>query len=217
MQSELFSDTKQSRDKPMILSLGAFFLSGFAEPYLDALIPDLYAVLQHAPLQQYVTRGGGKMSVHCSNCGDVGWVSDRKGYRYQPQILGVNQPWPAMPVSFLNLAKAAAAQGGYQDFEPDAALINRYQVGTKMGLHQDKDEKDFTQPIVSLSLGVTGVFLWGGKKRADKPDKYLMQHADMIVFGGDSRLNYHGILSIDKTPHPLFAHERINITWRKAN
>jgi alkylated DNA repair protein (DNA oxidative demethylase) len=161
------------------------------------------------------------MSVAMTNCGALGWVSDKKGYRYTALDPITSLPWPPMPDSFMELASAAAALAGYANFVPDACLINQYQPAAKMSLHQDKDEQDFSQPIVSVSLGVPATFLFGGAKRSDKARKILLQHGDVIVWGGKTRLNYHGITSLQPTNiqtngHAAFEVCRINLTFRKA-
>ena len=156
------------------------------------------------------------MSVAMTNCGKLGWVSDKKGYRYDALDPSTGAPWQAMPMSFLQLAKNAAAEAGYANFVPDACLINQYEIGARMSLHQDKDEQDFSQPIVSVSLGCAATFLFGGLKRSDKPRKILLQHGDIVVWGGKSRLNYHGIMPLRTNNHEALGAYRFNLTFRKA-
>jgi len=156
------------------------------------------------------------MSVAMTNCGPVGWVSDRKGYRYSPIDPETGRPWPEMPSVFLNLAAGAAAEAGYSGFQPDACLINRYEPGTRMGLHQDRDEQDFSAPIVSVSLGLSAVFLWGGLSRSDRPRRIALEHGDVVVWGGPSRLTFHGIAPLAEDDHPLTGRARVNLTFRKA-
>ena len=155
------------------------------------------------------------MSVAMTNCGSVGWVSDRKGYRYDAVDPDTGRPWPEMPPVFDKLARHAASAGGY-DFEPDCCLVNRYQPGTKLSLHQDKDERDFTAPIVSVSLGLPAVFLFGGLKRTDKPRRIPLHSGDVVVWGGGLRLVYHGVSALTDGQHPLTGQRRINLTLRKA-
>lgn len=191
-------------------------LQGFALAEQVNLLDDLNAVLRQAPLRQMMTPGGLPMSVTTSSCGKLGWVSDRKGYRYSALDPLTGLPWPAMPDSFQTLANQAAAISGFENFVPDACLINRYQIGTKMGLHQDKDEQDFTQPIVSVSLGVSAMFQMGGLQRSDKVFKLPLQHGDVLVWGGEARLRFHGVLPIKTATHPVLGACRINLTFRKA-
>ena len=206
---------------------GAILLRHFIQQNKSALLneatlmADLSAILEISTLCNMTTPGGFTMSVAMTNCGELGWVSDRKGYRYATLDPGTGLPWPPMPASFLALAQIAAAQAGYADFVPDACLINQYQPDARMSLHQDKDEQDFSQPIVSVSLGLPATFLFGGAKRADKPTKILLQHGDVVVWGGKSRLNYHGVMPLKATNtqsrgHTNFGACRFNLTFRKA-
>ena len=217
---------------------GAILLPSYALHNQAQLLADLAAILTTSPLRQMVTPGGFTMSVAMTNCGDLGWVSDKNGYRYTGLDPNTGVPWQPMPPSFLLLAEQAADAAGYARFLPDACLINQYKTGAKMSLHQDKDEQDFSQPIVSVSLGMPATFLFGGLKRSDKPSKILLQHGDVIVWGGKSRLNYHGIMplkaaniqanslghSLSNSLHELdspFSHAafgayRYNLTFRKA-
>ena len=195
---------------------GAILLRGFALPNETQLLADLNLVLSQSPLRHMVTPGGFNMSVAMTNCGDLGWVTDKKGYRYDALDPSTGAPWQAMPASFLQLANNAAAIAGYANFVPDACLINQYKVGARMSLHQDKDEHDFSQPIVSVSLGCAATFLFGGLKRSDKPLKILLNHGDIIVWGGKSRLNYHGVMPLRSSIHAAFGAYRFNLTFRKA-
>ena len=199
---------------PVPLADGAILLRGFLKEV--QVLADLSTILAVSPLRNMITPGGFTMSVAMTNCGDLGWITDRKGYRYASLDPITNQPWQAMPQSFLALASAAAAQAGFANFVPDACLINQYKTGARMALHQDKDEQDFSQPIVSVSLGVPAVFQFGGLKRSDKPIKVTLNHGDVIVWGGKSRLNYHGILPLKANNHADFGAYRYNLTFRKA-
>ena len=199
---------------PVPLADGAVLLRGFVKQ--AQILADLAAILAVSPLRNMITPGGFTMSVAMTNCGDLGWITDRKGYRYASLDPITNQPWQAMPPSFLALASAAAAQAGFANFAPDACLINQYKTGARMTLHQDKDEQDFSQPIVSVSLGVPAIFQFGGLKRSDKPTKVTLNHGDVIVWGGASRLNYHGILPLKANNHEAFGTYRYNLTFRKA-
>jgi alkylated DNA repair protein (DNA oxidative demethylase) len=203
------------------LGPGSLLLRGFALPHEDRLLAEVNAVIAAAPFRHMVTRSGYGMSVAMSNCGQLGWVTDRQGYRYSPFDPATGRSWPTMPETFITLASLAASEAGYADFRPDACLINRYEPGSKMGLHQDKDERDFTQPIVSISLGLPAVFLFGGLHRSDKAARIRLKHGDILVWGGADRLRYHGILPITSGGHSLDRNAlldaaRINLTFRKA-
>jgi alkylated DNA repair protein (DNA oxidative demethylase) len=195
---------------------GAMLLHGFALSGDQKLIEGVRAVIVQAPLRRMITPGGLQMSVAMTNCGSLGWVSDRAGYRYAPLDPGSGLPWPAMPPAFAALATDAAAQAGFENFNPDVCLINRYEAGTRLSLHQDRDERDYAHPIVSVSLGVGAVFLFGGLKRADKTARMRLEHGDVVVWGGPSRLRYHGVLPIEEGSHPLTGPLRFNLTFRKA-
>ena len=201
---------------PDALGPGTAFLRGFALAGESDLLADLDHVIAQAPFRHMITPGGYRMSVAMSNCGPLGWTSDRKGYRYGEIDPQTGDPWPALPASFSDLAARAASAAGFSDFLPDACLINRYQEGAKLSLHQDKDERDFGQPIVSVSLGVPATFLFGGFERADKTMRVPLIHGDVVVWGGPARLRYHGILPLKKASHPLIGEARINLTFRKA-
>ena len=216
MLKSLSSDLFSAEHTVLVLGANTMLLKGFVTPYQPTLTEALTAITQQAPFRNMVTRGGFKMSVAMSNCGDYGWISDRKGYRYSALDPLNAKPWPSMPPSFLELASNAAATAGFNNFVPDACLINRYEVGAKMALHQDQDEQDFNQPIVSVSLGVAATFLFGGITRTDKTQRVLLEHGDVLVWGGVDRLRFHGVLPIKKSQHPLFANHRINLTFRRA-
>ena len=207
---------------PLPLVDGAVLLRRCALQNESILLKDLNLILAKSPLRHMVTPGGHSMSVAMTNCGSLGWVTDRKGYRYSTLDPTNNKPWQAMPASFLALAVQAADAAGYVRFIPDACLINQYKTGARMALHQDKDEQDFSQPIVSVSLGVSATFLFGGLKRSDKPIKIQLNHGDVIVWGGESRLNYHGIMPLKANNHAVPNNEmlsefRFNLTFRKAD
>jgi alkylated DNA repair protein (DNA oxidative demethylase) len=191
-------------------------LRSFAREIDAALLAALGEVLASAPLRHLVTPGGYTMSVAMSNCGALGWVSDRRGYRYDALDPLSGRPWPAMPASWRELATRAAAEAGFDGFTPDACLINQYQPGSKLSLHQDKDEADFTAPIVSVSLGLPAVFLFGSAQRADRPRRYRLQHGDVVVWGGPARLAHHGVAPLADGDHPLLGRRRINLTFRRA-
>jgi alkylated DNA repair protein (DNA oxidative demethylase) len=195
---------------------GAVLLRGLVSPIEGDLVADLREVVAQAPFRQMFTPGGHQMSVAMTNCGSVGWVTDRTGYRYDRNDPETGKPWPAMPASFRDLAGRASAAAGFEAFSPDAYLINRYQPGARMSLHQDKDEEDFGAPIVSVSLGLPATFLFGGLKRSDKPRRFRLEHGDIAVWGGPARLVYHGVAPLADGEHAVLGRQRINLTFRKA-
>lgn len=194
----------------------AYILRGFALPYVPELLPALDSIQQASPFRHMVTPGGYVMSVALTNCGALGWTSDRRGYRYAALDPESGQAWPALPDAFLRLATTAAAEAGFDQFVPDACLINRYVPGTRLSLHQDKNENDFRAPIVSVSLGIPAMFLFGGHERSDKAQRVPLFHGDVAVWGGVDRLRYHGVMPLKEETHPLLGAQRINITFRKA-
>jgi alkylated DNA repair protein (DNA oxidative demethylase) len=196
------------------LGPGAVVLRGFATSHLLA---NLHEVTAQAPFRHMVTPGGYRMSVAMTNCGELGWVTDRSGYRYDPVDPESGNPWPRMPESFLRLAGGAAARAGFDGFVPDACLVNRYEPAARLSLHQDRNERDFRQPIVSVSLGIPAIFLFGGEKRADKTARVALEHGDVVVWGGPARMRYHGVAPLKDGHHPLLGGYRINLTFRKAS
>ena len=195
---------------------GAVVLRGFAAADETALLNDISELSGKSPFRHMVTPGGFTMSVAMTNCGELGWVTDRTGYRYDPIDPLTGKRWPAMPASFLKLATSAAAKAGFPGFQPDACLVNRYEPGTRLSLHQDRNERDFSQPIVSVSLGLPATFLFGGLKRADKTTRIPLNHGDVVVWGGPTRLRYHGVSPLKDGDTPLLGNRRINLTFRKA-
>jgi alkylated DNA repair protein (DNA oxidative demethylase) len=216
MNLDLFDDMGASGPGRETLGPRAFVLRGFALPYVAQLLPALEGVLQAAPFRQMTTPGGFKMSAALSSCGRLGWTSDRRGYRYTEIDPDSGLHWPAMPAVFMRLAQAAAAEAGFTDFVPDACLINRYEPGAKMSLHQDRNECDMDAPVVSISLGIPAMFQFGGEQRSDKTQRVPLFHGDVVVWGGPDRLRYHGILPIKPAHHPVLGNCRINMTFRKA-
>jgi len=197
------------------LADGAYYLKGFALPVEKTLCALLQAQFVAQPPQKMMTPMG-YMSVLTSSLGDVGWVSSRTGYGYAACNPINQQAWPDIPKAMSDLATRAAHEAGYEHFVPDCCLINVYDVGSKMGLHQDKDEQHFSQPVVSVSLGIPATFMMGGAKRNDRTTKINLTHGDVVVFGGASRLLFHGVQTVKQANHPLFGQQRINLTFRKA-
>jgi alkylated DNA repair protein (DNA oxidative demethylase) len=216
LTADLFESIPDVRASQQTMAEGAILLHGFARPVEADLIADLRDIVVQAPFRHMVTPGGHQMSVAMTNCGDLGWVTDRSGYRYDASDPETAKPWPAMPRSFRELAKQAANHAGFGGFSPDACLINRYGPGARMSLHQDRDEEDFAAPIVSVSLGLPATFLFGGLKRSDKPRRFRLQHGDIAVWGGPARLRFHGVAPLADGEHALLGRQRINLTFRKA-
>ena len=211
--SSLFPDVSPPTREP--LEEGAVLLRGFVAD-VPAILAEVRRIAQAAPFRHLVTPGGYTMSVGMTNCGRVGWVSDRTGYRYDPIDPDSKLPWPPMPERFLELSRTAAAEGGFDGYEPDACLVNRYVPGSKLGLHQDRDEKDAWAPIVSVSLGLPATFLWGGKKRGDPLRRLRVESGDVAVWGGPARFVYHGVAPLKAGEHPDTGQVRINLTFRKV-
>ena len=216
MTAPLFETIEQPRLPKDGLGYGTAILNGFALEMEAALVAGIRACAEVAPFRHMVTPGGFRMSVALTNCGALGWITDRRGYRYGGVDPESGLPWPAMPASFLELATTAAEAAGFSSFHPDGCLMNRYEPGAKLTLHQDKDEKDFSQPIVSVSLGLPATFLFGGMERSDKTTRIFVIHGDVIVWGGPARLRYHGISPLKQGTHPLLGSFRYNLTFRKA-
>lgn len=213
---DLFADT-QPYTGTETLAPGAVVLRGFALAHQHELLAAVDAITAKSPFRHLVTPGGHTMSVAMTNSGPLGWVSDRRGYRYDPIDPETGKPWPSMPAVFLELAASAALAGGFDAFKPDACLVNRYEPGARLTLHQDRDEGNYDDPIVSVSLGVPAVFLFGGDKRADRQQRVPLVHGDVVVWGGPSRLRFHGVQPIKAAQHPLLGALRINLTFRKAS
>jgi alkylated DNA repair protein (DNA oxidative demethylase) len=203
-----------TRQEP--LAPGAWLLHGFALESAPALLSAIECIEAAAPFRHWVTPGGFRMSVAMTNCGRLGWVSDRRGYRYDASDPLSGHPWPSMPPIFLELAQAAAQAGGFEGFTPDACLINRYEPGARLTLHQDKDERDYGAPIVSVSLGLPAVFLFGGDARKAKQRRVPLQHGDIVIWGGPARLHHHGVLALKDGHHDLLGPQRLNLTFRRA-
>ncbi|MGL5165800.1 MAG: DNA oxidative demethylase AlkB [Afipia sp.] len=216
MMMDLFDNLVESEPRDVQLAPGAMLLAGFARPFETPLIEAVHSVIEYAPFRHLITPGGHRMSVAMTNCGSAGWVSDRRGYRYDAIDPDSGQPWPPMPDVFAQIAEQAAAKAGFTGFRPEACLINRYEPGAKLSLHQDKDELDFNAPIVSVSLGLPATFLFGSLNRSDKTARYRLTHGDIVVWGGPARLAYHGVMPLADGEHPLLGRQRINLTFRKT-
>jgi alkylated DNA repair protein (DNA oxidative demethylase) len=202
------------RNEP--LGAGAMVLRGFARDEPAALVTAVHKIAAIAPFRRMVTPGGFRMSVAMTNCGRAGWVTDRTGYRYEPADPMTEIIWPPMPASFRQLAARAAEAAGFADFEPDSCLINRYEPGTRLSLHRDENERDYDAPIVSVSLGLPAIFLFGGNGRGDRARRIRLESGDVVVWGGPARLAYHGVAPLADGDHPLTGPYRINLTLRKA-
>jgi alkylated DNA repair protein (DNA oxidative demethylase) len=216
LTADLFESVPDVRPAQEAMAEGAVLLRGFAIPVETDLIAALRAIIEQAPFRHMMTPGGHQMSVAMTNCGRVGWVTDRTGYRYDTNDPEAGKPWPAMPPAFRELAGRAASRAGFTGFAPDACLINRYQPGARMSLHQDKDELDLAAPIVSVSLGLPAIFLFGGLKRSDKPNRFRLQHGDIAVWGGPARLAFHGVAPLADGEQAVLGRQRINLTFRKT-
>ena len=214
VRRDLFTESYAQNAQP--IADGAMLLHGFAAGAAPALLQAIEVIVAVAPLRHMITPGGYRMSVAMTNCGAAGWVTDRSGYRYHARDPLTGKPWPAMPDIFGDLARRAAAAGGFGNFEPDACLINRYEPGARLTLHQDKNERDYTAPIVSVSLGLPAVFLFGGLRRKDRPQRMHLASGDVAVWGGPARLAYHGVAPLADGDDPLTGRCRYNLTFRKA-
>jgi alkylated DNA repair protein (DNA oxidative demethylase) len=213
MTLNLFESVEPRKEE---IAPGAFLLRGFALEDEPAILKAIDEVKAKSPFRHMITPGGFRMSVAMTNCGFLGWITDRTGYRYDAIDPENGRKWPAMPAAFMHLAKESAIEAGFEGFTPDACLINRYEVGARLSLHQDKDEADYSAPIVSVSLGLPATFLFGGSKRTDKTQRVPVVHGDVVVWGGPARLRYHGVLALKAGRHPLLGEYRINLTFRKA-
>jgi alkylated DNA repair protein (DNA oxidative demethylase) len=215
MSADLFDDETTGPARERIAD-GAVLLRGFCVSEAESLIQAVGGIAEAAPFRHLVTPGGFTMSVAMTNCGCIGWVSDRRGYRYDTHDPTTGQTWPGMPAEFADLAVRAAAEAGFALYRPESCLINRYAPGARLSLHQDRDEHDYSQPIVSVSLGLPATFLFGGLKRTDRPRRLRLVHGDVAVWGGPSRLAFHGIAPLADGVHPVLGATRINLTFRTA-
>ena len=209
-------DEAQADASRVALGLCAVLLRGFARERAPELVAAIAPITAVSPFRHMVTPGGWEMSVALTNCGQVGWVTDRTGYRYDAIDPATGRPWPAMPRAFADLAVEAAEAAGFDGFRPDACLVNRYAPGARLSLHQDRNERDFDHPIVSVSLGLPAIFLWGGRTRAEAVRRIPLLHGDVMVWGGSDRLAFHGVHSLAEGEHPLTGACRFNFTFRRA-
>ncbi|WP_313370013.1 DNA oxidative demethylase AlkB [Achromobacter animicus] len=216
MTLDLFGGNDPAQHGRVTIGPQSVVLRGFALPTVDALLAGVDDVTAQAPFRHMETPGGYTMSVALTNCGDLGWTTDARGYRYSRIDPVSGQPWPAMPQAFRQLAQDAAREAGFPDFAPDACLVNRYEPGSRLSLHQDRNERDFSAPIVSVSLGMPAMFLFGGDDRADRAARVPLFHGDVVVWGGVDRLRFHGVMPLKDLPHPRLGSRRINFTIRKA-
>ncbi|KRC78577.1 Alpha-ketoglutarate-dependent dioxygenase AlkB [compost metagenome] len=213
---DLFGGDAPPQQGRLVLGAQSVVLRGYALPMVADLLAGVDAVTAQAPFRHMDTPGGYTMSVALTNCGELGWTTDARGYRYSRIDPLSDRPWPAMPEAFGQLARDAAAAAGFPGFSPDACLVNRYEPGSRLSLHQDKNERDYNAPIVSVSLGMPAIFLFGGDNRADKAARVPVFHGDVVVWGGVDRLRYHGVMPLKDLPHPRLGSQRINFTLRKA-
>lgn len=216
MTADLFDSVAEAQPSREEIADGAVLLRGFVKPIESELIEAVRAIVAKSPFRRMTTPGGHLMSVAMTNCGERGWITDHTGYRYDPIDPRTEAPWPAMPPVLRDLARRAAQQGGFSGFAPDACLVNRYEPGTRLSLHQDKDELDFSAPIVSVSLGLPATFLFGSMARSDKPRRYRLVHGDVVVWGGASRLAFHSVAPLADGEHALLGRKRINLTFRRT-
>jgi len=216
LTADLFDGVADAQPSREEIADGAVLLRAFVRPIESELIAAVRAIVAQSPFRRMTTPGGHLMSVAMTNCGARGWITDHTGYRYDPIDPRTGAPWPAMPPVLRDLALRAAEQGGFTGFAPDACLVNRYTPGTRLSLHQDKDELDYAAPIVSVSLGLPATFLFGGMARSDKPRRFRLVHGDVVVWGGPNRLAYHGVAPLADGEHPLLGRQRINLTFRRT-
>lgn len=214
--AELFAAEDFNEPPVEPLAPGAVLLRGFVRAQASELLAAVEAIVAEVPWRRLVTPGGQRMSVAMTHCGKLGWFSDRRGYRYVAADPHTGRTWPPMPAAFMSLAGAAAAEAGFAAYAPDACLLNRYEPGTRLSLHQDRDEQDYDAPIVSVSLGLPAVFLFGGHQRTDRPRRVALTHGDVVVWGGPDRLRYHGVAPLKPGTHARLGTQRINLTFRRA-
>lgn len=216
MTPTLFHGLENPSQQTIALATGVTMLKSFALADAELLLEQVREIAAISPFRHMVTPGGFTMSVGLTNCGRLGWVTDRSGYRYDPVDPATGRAWPSMPAVFERLARNAAGEAGFANFTPDACLVNRYEPEARLTLHQDKNERDYDAPIVSVSLGLPARFLLGGLKRSDRTKSVPLIHGDVLVWGGPSRLRFHGVAPIREGHHPATGSYRINLTFRRA-
>ena len=209
--TDLFSQTTTETQE--ILS-DMYILRSFTS--LASLIDEVKSVVQRAPLRYMQTPGGKKLNISMTNCGEYGWISESSGYRYTKHDPTSGQKWPNMPESFQLLAMQAARKCDFNGFKPNACLINHYKLGRNLTAHQDKNEPDLSQPIVSVSLGMSARFQIYGDSRNNKPLEIELYDGDVMVWGRSARLIYHGVKTNHSIPHPILGTHRINLTFRSV-
>jgi alkylated DNA repair protein (DNA oxidative demethylase) len=212
----MMQDEGSQRNSREPLGPGAVLLHEFAASQASALFEAMQEVAGCSPFRHMTTPGGYRMSVAMTNCGECGWITDGTGYRYDTVDPSTANRWPSMPRVFRDVATSAAAAAGFSDFAPDACLISRYEPGARLSLHQDKDEIDLESPVVSISLGLRAVFLFGGHRRCDRPRRVPLTHGDVVVWGGPARLRYHGVMPLEDGRHSMLEASRVNLSLRKA-
>jgi DNA oxidative demethylase len=214
---DLFDDLPLlAEDLHTPLGSGAVLMRGLGRENDEEMLRAIQSVIAQAPLRHMQTPGGYTMSIQTTRCGSMGWVSEPGGYRYAPRNPLTRAPWPAIPECLVAFAVRAATEAGYPDFVPDSCMINQYLPGNKLGLHQDRDERDLRAPVVSLSLGLPAIFMFGGLQRTGKTQRYRLAHGDVVVWGGPSRLAFHGVLPVAEGDHALLGRRRVNVTFRKV-
>lgn len=213
----MLHDLFEEERRHVTLGPGAALMGGFVRDIADHLIQNIHELSARTPFRHMETSGGKRMSVAMLSCGHLGWITDRTGYRYTDFDPLTGKAWPAFPALFLDLAQRAAQEAGFRSFVPDSCLINRYQPGARMSLHQDMDERDLTAPIVSVSLGLPAIFLWGGLHRTIRPRRHQVLHGDVVVWGGASRMIFHGVDVLKNGQHPATGDIRFNLTFRKVS
>ena len=214
--SDLFAELAHGHSERLELAPQAVLLRGEVSAEASELVAAIGEIAKVSPFRNMSVRGGFRMSVAMTNCGHLGWTSDETGYRYTSIDPETGKPWPPMPPVFADVAARCASLAGFDGFEPDACLVNRYQPDARMTLHQDKNEVDMSKPIVSVSLGLPATFLFGGMSRKERPRRIRIENGDVVVWGGVARLAYHGVAALADGNHPLTGRFRYNLTFRKA-
>ncbi len=198
------------------ISPDAVLFKAALKPVASSLLEEIRTISGANPFRQRKTPGGQLMSAAMTNCGAWGWVTDADGYRYSDIEPETGRTWLPIPAVWIQWVNLFCQRAGLGTFNPDACLINRYAPGAGMGLHQDKDEKDLAIPIVSFSLGAPVLFRWGGLNRQEPVSEFLLEHGDVLVWGGADRMRFHGVKKLRRYQHPLTGHYRYNLTFRQS-